>query len=65
VYESSGVVGQVDEGQRISVQNVTSLSKTIRLCSYIVTLFIQSESHNNGSIPQLSAWCPVLDRAVV
>jgi hypothetical protein len=47
------------------VQHVTSLSKNIHLCSYVLVSFLQSESDDNGNILQPSAWFPILDRATV
>jgi hypothetical protein len=41
------------------------LKHTVRSCSYIVISLLQSESHDNGRIPQLSAWFPILGTAVV
>jgi hypothetical protein len=41
-------------------EHVTSLSKHMRLCSYILVSFLQSESDDNRSIPQPSAWFPVV-----
>ena len=52
------VVGWTDEGQRMWLQCLTSLSKNIRLRSYIHLLFMQLESDNNGSIPQPPASSP-------
>jgi hypothetical protein len=49
-----GVVGQAGKGQRMLLQWVTSLSRNICLCSYIHISFLQSESNDNGSIPQPS-----------
>jgi hypothetical protein len=36
--------------------SVSALSKNIRLCSYVLISFLRSESDDNGSIPQPSAW---------
>jgi hypothetical protein len=47
------------------VQHVVSLSKNICLCSYVLVSFLQLESDDNGSVPQSSAWFPILDRATV
>lgn len=46
-----GVVRCADEGQRMWLQCLNSLSKNIRLCSYIRVLFMHLGSDNNGSIP--------------
>jgi hypothetical protein len=47
------------------VQRVIYLSKNIRLCSYVLVSFLQSESDDNRSLPQPSAWFPILDMATV
>jgi hypothetical protein len=47
------------------VQRVTSLSKNIPLCSYVLISFLQSEPHFSESIKQPSAWFPILDRTTV
>jgi hypothetical protein len=63
-----GVIGQADEGQRNRVQHVTSLSRNMRLCSYVLISLFQLESDDIGSIPQPPAWFPmfpILDRAIV
>jgi hypothetical protein len=60
-----GVIGESEEGKRMSVQRVISLSKSIHLCSYVLVSFLQLESNNNGSIPQPSVWFPILDRATM
>jgi hypothetical protein len=44
---------------------VSSLSDNIRLSSHVLTPFVQSQSDDNGSIPQPSAWFPILDRASI
>jgi hypothetical protein len=46
----------IAKGQRRWVQHVTCLSKSIRLCSYLLIPFLQSESDDNRSIAQPSAW---------
>jgi hypothetical protein len=60
-----GVIGLADEGQRMSVQHVTSLSKNVHLRFYILISFLQSKPGTNRSIAKLSAWFPILDRATV
>jgi hypothetical protein len=42
------------------VQRVSSLSKNIRLCSYVLISLLQSESDDNGSTPQPSTWFPMV-----
>jgi hypothetical protein len=65
VYETSGGGGRGDEGQRTWAQHVPCLSKNMLLCSYVLISFLQLESDDNGSIPQPSAWFPILDSAIV
>jgi hypothetical protein len=50
-----GVIQGADEGLTMWLQRVTSLSKNICLYSYVRILSLQSESNDNGNIPQPSA----------
>jgi hypothetical protein len=63
-----GVVRRADEGWRMSVQRVSSLSENTCLCSYVPLSFLQSESDDNRIFHNYLhgiLWFPLLHRVIV